>query len=201
MTTAGLRVRDDVLVMQTMMWPDEIRKPDFSGLEATEEAAKPQELKMARMLVETLAGDYDPDEFEDDYASAVEALVQTKLEGGEVKHAAPEEPKTGEVVDLLAALQRSVEAAKSSRGETAASSGETAEAETGETEAAGEGAADEAEEKPAKRAAAKRSGSKKAASSTSSKSGSSKKAPAKKTASKKSPTKKTAAKKTAKKAS
>src|SRR4051795_12818471 len=122
MTTAVLRVRDDVIVMQTMLWPDEVRKPDFGSLDATEHAAKPQELKMAKLLVETLAGDYDADDYEDDYANAVQALVQAKLEGGEVK--APDEPKksTGEVVDLLAALQRSVDAAKSSRGESTASS-------------------------------------------------------------------------------
>ncbi|HEX5772255.1 MAG TPA: Ku protein, partial [Nocardioidaceae bacterium] len=53
MSTAVLRVRDDVLVLQTMMWPDEVRKPDFGTLGATEDAAKPQELKMARMLVDT----------------------------------------------------------------------------------------------------------------------------------------------------
>ena len=180
MTTAVLRVRDDVLVLQTMLWPDEIRKPDFGGLDATEGAAKPNELKMARMLVETLAGDYDPDEYEDDYASAVEELVKAKLEGGEVKQAAREEPKTGEVVDLLAALQRSVEAAKSSRGETAA-------AEEPAEEAEGEAADEASEDEPA---AKKRATSKKAASN------SPKKAPAKK-----STTKKTAAKKAAKKAS
>ncbi len=73
---------------------------------------------MAKMLVETLAGDFEPDEFEDDYREAVEALVKAKIEGGEVKAAAEAAPKTGgEVVDLLAALQRSVEAAKSARGE------------------------------------------------------------------------------------
>jgi DNA end-binding protein Ku len=168
MSTAVLRVRDDVLVLQTMMWPDEIRKPDFSGLSATEDAAKPQELKMARMLVETLAGDYDPSEYEDDYASAVEALVQAKLEGGEVKQAAPEEPKKGEVVDLLAALQRSVDAAKSSRGEGtgADESPEAPESDTGEE-------TEQDEEKPA-----------------------AKKAPAKKTATKKAAQKKTAQKKT-----
>jgi DNA end-binding protein Ku len=117
MTTAVLRVRGDVIVMQTMMWPDEIREPDFPGLAATEHAAKPQELKMAKLLVDTLAGDYDPNDYEDDYRSAVESLVEAKLEGGEVKH--PEAPKkdSGEVVDLLAALQRSVEAAKTGRGE------------------------------------------------------------------------------------
>jgi DNA end-binding protein Ku len=169
MTTAVLRVRDDVIVMQTMLWPDEVRKPDFAGLDATEHAAKPQELKMAKLLVDTLAGDYDPTEFEDDYANAVEALVQAKLEGGEVK--APAEPKksTGEVVDLLAALQRSVDAAKSSRGEKVA-------------EEPSEEAAEPAEEKPAKKASAKKSTTKKAAAkkSTTKKTAASKKAAGKK---------------------
>jgi DNA end-binding protein Ku len=174
MSTAVLRVRDDVLVLQTMMWPDEVRKPDFGTLGATEDAAKPQELKMARMLVDTLAGDYDPDEYEDDYASAVEALVRAKLEGGEVTHLEKEEPKKGEVVDLLAALQRSVEAAKTSRGETASASDE-------------EEAEPAAEEPAAKKTAAKKAPAKKAPT---------KKAPAKKTAAKK-----TTAKKSAKKAS
>ena len=169
MTTAVLRVRDDVIVMQTMLWPDEVRKPDFAGLDATEHAAKPQELKMAKLLVDTLAGDYDPTEFEDDYANAVEALVQAKLEGGEVK--APAEPKksTGEVVDLLAALQRSVDAAKSSRGEKVA-------------EEPSDEAAEPAEEKPAKNASAKKSTTKKAAAekSTTKKTAASKKAAGKK---------------------
>ena len=175
MSTAVLRVRDDVLVLQTMMWPDEVRKPDFGTLGATEDAAKPQELKMARMLVDTLAGDYDPDEYEDDYASAVEALVRAKLEGGEVTHLEKEEPKKGEVVDLLAALQRSVEAAKTSRGETASASDEEEEP-----------TAEAAEEKPAaKKAPAKKAPAKKAPA---------KKAPAKKTAAKKTPAKKSAKK-------
>jgi DNA end-binding protein Ku len=177
MTTAVLRVRDDVIVMQTMLWPDEVRRPDFASLDATEHAAKPQELKMAKLLVDTLAGDYDPDEYEDDYQKAVEALVQAKLEGGEVK--APAEPRksTGEVVDLLAALQRSVEAAKSGRGETTAAE-DTAEDTAGDTAEEGP---EEAEERPAKKAAAKKS---------------TKKAPAKKAAAKKT-TKKSAGKKAA----
>ena len=68
---AVLRVRDDVIVMQTMMWPDEIREADFGSVDTAE--AKPAEVKMAKMLVETLAGDFDPSEFEDDYREAVEA--------------------------------------------------------------------------------------------------------------------------------
>jgi DNA end-binding protein Ku len=115
MSLAVLRVRDDVIVLQTMMWPDEIRKADFGSVDTAD--AKPAEVKMANMLVETLAGDFEPDDYEDDYREAVESLVKAKIEGGEVK-AAPKERKTGgEVVDLLAALQRSVEAAKTARGE------------------------------------------------------------------------------------
>ena len=85
---------------------------------------------MARLLVDTLAGDYDPSEYEDDYRLAVEALVQAKLEGGEVKRAPEPKAEGGEVVDLLAALQRSVDAAKSSRGEAGAQDEEAAEAST-----------------------------------------------------------------------
>jgi DNA end-binding protein Ku len=169
MTTAVLRVRDDVIVMQTMLWPDEVRKPDFAGLDATEHAAKPQELKMAKLLVDTLAGDYDPTEFEDDYANAVEALVQAKLEGGEVKAPAEPQKATGEVVDLLAALQRSVDAAKSSRGEKVA-------------EEPSDEAAESAEEKPAKKASAKKATTKKTAAkkSTTKKTAATKKAAGKK---------------------
>ena len=81
-TIAVLRVKDDVIVLQTMMWPDEVRTPDFS-VETGD--VKDAEVKMAHMLVETLAGDFDPSEFEDDYAGAVETLVKTKIEGGEIK--------------------------------------------------------------------------------------------------------------------
>jgi DNA end-binding protein Ku len=144
MSLAVLRVRDDVIVLQTMMWPDEIRSADFAAVDTAD--AKPAEVKMAKMLVETLAGDFAPDEYEDDYRQAVEALVKAKIEGGEIK-AAPKERKTGgEVVDLLAALQRSVEAAKTSRGE-----------ESGEEAVA---------KKPAKRTAAKKAPARKAAKKT-----------------------------------
>ncbi|MEU6137030.1 Ku protein [Nocardioides sp. NPDC047086] len=117
-TIAALRVRPtdngDVIVLQTMMWPDEIRVPDFK-VEAGE--IKDSEIKMANMLVETLAGDFHPEEFSDDYASAVEEMVKAKIEGGEVERTPTSTKTSGEVVDLLAALQRSVAAAKKSRGE------------------------------------------------------------------------------------
>jgi DNA end-binding protein Ku len=176
MTPAVLRVVDDVIVMQTLLWPDEIRTPDFTGLKDVPDATD-QELKMARLLMETLAGDYDPDEFEDDYAAAVQTLVQTKLEGGEVTHLVEEKPAGGEVVDLLAALQKSVAAAKASRGEEVPES--AASPEEGE----------EAEEKPAAKKSRRKA--------KSSEDGDSGKKAAKKTTAKKTATKKTAARKSA----
>jgi DNA end-binding protein Ku len=167
-TIAVLRVRDDVIVLQTMLWPDEIREPDFAGLDGTDNAAKPQELKMARMLVDSLAGDSEPDEFEDEYEAAVEAVVKAKLEGGEVK-APPqaEDEGGGEVVDLLAALQRSVDRAKAARGEPTGDGGSdqepsgkgSAKKSAGKTEKKttkrADKKADTSEKRPAKRTAKK----------------------------------------------
>jgi DNA end-binding protein Ku len=143
-TTAVLRVRDDVIVMQTMMWPDEIRQPDFT-IETGE--IKAAEVKMAHMLVETLAGDFEPEEFEDDYAAAVDAVVKAKIEGGEVQRTPTSTKTGGEVVDLLAALQRSVEAAKTARGEEPEEKSEPVKKKAPAKKAA---------KKPAKKAAAKK---------------------------------------------
>ena len=176
-TVAVLRVREDVIVLQTMMWPDEIRTPDFS-VDTGE--VKPAEVKMANMLVETLAGDFDPAEFEDDYAEAVEALVKAKVEGGEVKRTPTSTKSSGEVVDLLAALQRSVDAAKTARGEAPSDTADDADSDEAEA----------AKKAPAKKAAAKKTIAKKAAA----KKPAAKKPAAKKTA-KKAPAKKTAARK------
>ncbi len=163
---AVLRVKDDVIVLQTMMWPDEIRTPDFS-VEPGD--VKPAEVKMAHMLVDTLAGDFDASEFEDDYAGAVEALVKSKIEGGEIKRTETSTKTSGEVVDLLAALQKSVAAAKTARGED--SDDDKAAATKSST----------AKKAPAKKAPAKKTATKKTAA---------KKTAAKKTATKKAPAKK-----------
>ena len=96
---------------------------DFGSTDTAE--AKPAEVKMAKMLVETLAGDFDPAEFEDDYREAVEQMVKAKIEGGEVKSTPAAKKSSGEVVDLLAALQRSVDAAKTARGEAPKDSGDS----------------------------------------------------------------------------
>lgn len=117
-TVALLRVRDDVIVLQTMLWPDEIRSADFGVLdEANDIEPKSAELAMAGMLVDSLSGDYDPADYSDDYEQAVKQVVRAKLDGNEVTELPEQEDDGGEVLDLLAALQQSVNRAKKSRGE------------------------------------------------------------------------------------
>ena len=114
---AVLRVRDDVICLQTLLWPDEVREADFPILDQ-DVTVRPQELAMASSLVESLAGDFDPSSFEDRYRAALEQVIEAKVSSGRTQSVPqPEEvgeggAQTGEVVDLLAALQRSVEKAR-----------------------------------------------------------------------------------------
>ena len=75
---AVLRVRNDVICLQTLLWPDEVREADFPILEA-EVTVRPQEAAMAASLVESLAGDFDPSVFEDSYQQALEQVIEAKL--------------------------------------------------------------------------------------------------------------------------
>lgn len=115
MTLAVLRVREGVIVLQTLLWADEVRKPEFDTL-ADETHATAKELAMASSLVDSLSGDYVPDEFEDDYSDAVVKLVSAKIEGGDITELPQAKAEETEVVDLLAALQRSVDKAKAAKG-------------------------------------------------------------------------------------
>ncbi|HUQ57586.1 Ku protein [Lentzea sp.] len=112
-TLATIRARDDVLVMHTMLWPDEIRKAEFGFLDQEVEV-RPQELKMATSLVESMAGDFDPDTFTDDYRDALGKVIAAKAEGAELP-VQPEVEDKGDVIDLMTALERSVEKAKAGR--------------------------------------------------------------------------------------
>jgi DNA end-binding protein Ku len=131
-TLAVLRVRDRVICLQTMLWPDEVREPDFDVLDA-EVSLRPQELAMASSLVESLAADFDPTAFTDDYTRALQELIAAKVSSGEVQRP-PAAAETGgaggegQVLDLLTALQRSVERARSQRGDEAASASSTGKA-------------------------------------------------------------------------
>jgi DNA end-binding protein Ku len=118
---ATLRLRDKVLVLETMFWPDEIRAPRFEELDEEVEL-RPQEIKMARSLIDSLTDDFEPEEFTDEYRAALEELIRKKVEGEEITFAEPSEPS--KVVDLMDALRASVEAAKASKpsnGQRAAS--------------------------------------------------------------------------------
>jgi DNA end-binding protein Ku len=114
---AALRVRDDVLVLETLLWPDEVRAPDFKFLDENVDI-RSQELKMAASLIDTMTEDFDPSLYKDTYREALEALVQAKIEGNEVvRPAGPVVPAgtTGGPADLTETLRASVEAAKANR--------------------------------------------------------------------------------------
>jgi DNA end-binding protein Ku len=112
---ATIRLKDDVFVLETMHWPDEIREPAFEELTKKVDV-RDQEVKMARQLVQQLSDDFKPDEFQDEYRVALEALVEQKIEGQEISVAPPpEEEEPEKVVDLMEALKASVEEAKKKR--------------------------------------------------------------------------------------
>ncbi len=166
-TLAVLRVRDKVIVLQTLLWPDEVRAAEFDVLDSDVEV-RPQELAMAQSLVESLAADFAPEQFEDSYTKALSDLVEAKLEGAEPAPAPAEDATdTGEVVDLLTALQRSVERARQARGEAPAddvAGGAAKPAPAAKPAAAKKPAAKKsAAPEPAKKAPAKKPAAKKAA--------------------------------------
>lgn len=110
---AALRFKDDVLVLETMFWPDEIRAAEFDTLGA-QAKVRPQEVEMARTLIENLSGDWSPEEFTDEYREALLAIVEAKAAGQEIQ--VIEEAEPAKVVDLMEALKASVEAAKTKAG-------------------------------------------------------------------------------------
>jgi DNA end-binding protein Ku len=133
---ATLRIRENVFVLETMLWPDEIRKPDFKFLDE-DVSVRPQELAMASSLIESLTADFDPSEYTDSYREALQQVIDAKVAGREVVTPPGQEEEGGQVLDLLAALRASVAAAAERRGAPP-----------------GAAAADAAEEdKPAKRTA------------------------------------------------
>ena len=106
---AALRVRDNVLVIQTLRWPDEMREADFKSLD-TDVKVSPAEKQMASLLIDSYADDFHPEQHQDDYRIQLEQLIDAKLEGEEAFPDRPEKTdEDAEVLDLLAALQRSVE--------------------------------------------------------------------------------------------
>ena len=117
---AALRVRGDVLVLQTLLWSDEVREAAFPALdEPVRISAK--ELELSSALVDSFSKDFDPDEFADEYQEELRTLIKAKLEKGDALDTADtfgereEEAEGGEVIDLMEALRASVERTRASR--------------------------------------------------------------------------------------
>ena len=106
---AALRFKDDAFVLETMYWPDELREADFGGVDVGGKVTD-QEMAMARQLIESLAGAWEPEQFSDEYREGLLEIVEAKLHGQEIEVVAPE--PTAKVVDLMEALKASVAAAK-----------------------------------------------------------------------------------------
>jgi DNA end-binding protein Ku len=107
---ATLRTRDGLLVLETLLWPDEVRIPAFPFLEDDIEA-RSQELKMAASLIESMTADFDPDAYHDGYREALQELVNAKVDGREVVQ--PESPgEEAEPTSLADALKASLAAAR-----------------------------------------------------------------------------------------
>lgn len=175
---AALRVRGDVLVLQTLLWADEVREASFPSLdESVRISAK--ELELSASLVESFASDFAPEDFTDEYQQELRTLIDAKLEQGDALDTSEtfgetEEAQTGgEVIDLMAALRASVERSRASRG------GAKTEDEPATTPAAKPAAKSAAQKPAAKKAPATKSDAKPASSSKPA----AKKAPAKKKAS------------------
>jgi DNA end-binding protein Ku len=123
---AALRVRDGVLVLETLLWPDEVRAPDFKFLDEDVDI-RTQELKMAASLIDTMTEDFDPSLYKDAYREALEALVQAKIEGNDVVRPAGTAVPAGAPggpADLTETLRASVAAAKANRSKGAADDAE-----------------------------------------------------------------------------
>ena len=113
---ATLRVREGVITLETMLWPDEIRNPEFGFLDEDVDV-RPAEIAMANGLVESLSGDFNPADYTDQYRAALESVVEAKIEGRDLIPApdTAEAEASGTVVDLVAALQASIAAVKASK--------------------------------------------------------------------------------------
>ncbi|HEY5848354.1 MAG TPA: Ku protein [Microlunatus sp.] len=118
---AALRARDKVLMLQTLLWDDEVREADFASLDQDVRVSA-QELKMASSLVDNLSADFAPDKFSDEYQEQLRELIAAKLEQGDALDTAAtfgeegdDKPDDGKVVDLMEALRRSVEENRAKR--------------------------------------------------------------------------------------
>lgn len=111
---AAVRLYKNAIVMETIFYPDEVRSVEHvPGLPGQVELNE-SEMNMAVQLIENLATDFAPEKYTDDYRAKLTELIHAKIEGAEIQEA-PEAPRLGKVVDLMAALQASLEATKNEK--------------------------------------------------------------------------------------
>ncbi|WP_341580088.1 Ku protein [Microbacterium schleiferi] len=116
---AALRVRGDVLVLQTLLWADEVREAAFPALSESVRISD-KELELSASLVESFSGDFDPADFVDEYQQELRTLIEAKLEKGDALDTSETfgektEEQGGEVIDLMEALRASVERSRAAR--------------------------------------------------------------------------------------
>ena len=112
---AALDPFEKTMLLSTLYWPDEIRSLSELDLPDEEVDIKPAELKMASQLIDAMTGEFDPSQYRDEYREALMQIIEAKVEGRETVEVEPAEEPT-KLVDLMAALQASVNAATASRG-------------------------------------------------------------------------------------
>jgi DNA end-binding protein Ku len=142
----------DTMLLTTLHWPDEIRSTKELDLPDEELDFKPAELAMAKQLVSAMTGEFEPEKYHDEYRDALMKLIEAKVEGHEAVEPEPVE-ETGNLVDLMAALEASVKANKAARSGEAPVSVADAKKERAKRSAA----ASDDEKKPAKAASRRKS--------------------------------------------
>ncbi|RPE85000.1 DNA end-binding protein Ku [Curtobacterium sp. PhB137] len=179
-----LRVHDDVILLQGLLWGDEVRAADFTALDSSVKVSA-NELKMSSSLVESMSTDFDPDRYTDSYQEELQQLIDAKLDAGDdidtektfgAKEDEDDEGEGGDVLDLMAALRASVDkkrtggpgsrpssSSRSSSGSDSSTSGSTKKAPAAKAPAKKSAPAKATEKKtPAKKAPAKKPAAKKA---------------------------------------
>lgn len=121
---AALRVRGKVLVLQTLLWADEVREAEFPALDEDVRISK-KELELSASLVDSYSADFDPESFVDEYQKELRTLIDAKIEAGDTFDVSETfgevegDAKSGEVIDLMEALRASVARTKAARSESA----------------------------------------------------------------------------------
>jgi DNA end-binding protein Ku len=136
----------DTMILTTLHWPDEVRSTKELDLPDEEPDFKPAELAMAKQLVSSMTGEFEPENYKDEYRDALMQVIEAKVEGHEAVAPEPVE-ETGNLVDLMAALEASVKASKAARSGDAPVSVSDAKKEREKRSA---GAKDDDAKKPAK---------------------------------------------------